>query len=149
MTTQLTIDLPDDILAWLLEVADREFRTCDRQVLWFLHQAMTRSAATRQPGQRTETQEARLQRYQPVYQELRRAYLAAGKPSGRSIADSIRQRNAGGAIAHTTVSTVLSGDAIPSWPVLEKITTALRGDVSAVKKLWEEANKLGSRYVQR
>lgn len=138
MSTPLTINVPDDLIPELQRVAAREFRTAEGQVLWFLRQGLEKVTARAQPPARRSLPD-RAARFQPVLQELRRLHLNQGKPSGRSLADVIRARNSRSPIAHTTVSTILAGTAVPSWPALEQIVIALHGDVPRFKELWMKA----------
>jgi hypothetical protein len=132
--TQLSINVPEDIMSRLQEVADAELRTPESQALWFLREALNRQPRRKQD--QAETRAVRLVPYQPVFAELKRLCLQQGNPSSRMIAEAIRRRDKGYTISHSTVSAVIAGTAVPAWPSLEKITIALNGDLASMKQLW-------------
>jgi hypothetical protein len=140
--TQLTIDVPDDLMARLSDIAEAELRTPESQALWFLREAINNPVKGRQV---TAVPDAtRLAYFQPVFAELKRLHLQAGKPSCRAVADDIRRRDKGYTVAHSTVNNMLLGVSAPSWPALERVTTALNGDIARMKQLWMTAAAGGS-----
>jgi hypothetical protein len=129
--TPLTIDVPEDIMRQLQEIASTELRTPESQALWFLREALNRK-----PRKKQQTLTARLVPYQPIFDELKRLCLLQGNPSCRMIAEAVRRRDKGYTISHSTVNTVITGTSVPAWAPLEKITVALNGNPGAMKQLW-------------
>jgi hypothetical protein len=132
---QLTINVPDDTMDRLKDIADAELRTPENQALWFLRAALNGKAPKAAAG----LDVGRLSRFQPVFDELRSLHLQRGKPSCRAIADDIRRRDKGYSVAHSTVNNLLLGATAPAWPALERVTTTLGGDVSRMRELWMTA----------
>jgi DNA-binding XRE family transcriptional regulator len=64
---------------------------------------------------------------------LRDLHLRAGKPSSRQIAQDVE------GVSHTTVSAVLRGSRLPSWPIAAKLVESLGGNVEQVRELWVAA----------
>jgi hypothetical protein len=129
VTVRLSLDVPDDLMAWLRGQAEESFRTPDGQALWLLRQAWSHAIPAR-PGPDPEA-------LQVLAAELRKARAQAGAPSVRVIA--ARARQAGGQMSHTTVNDSLRGLTLPSWPTLERIVTALDGDAERFRALWVQA----------
>ncbi len=147
MTVRLTLDIPDEIMDFLQETAAAELRSPKSQALWFLREAYGRQARIRAPN--STDYNSRLHLFQPVFTELERLHLQAGKPSSRTVAQLIRKTDGGYTVGHSTVHTVLNGSAVPTWPVLDKITVALNGDILAMKQLWMTAAAASSQPSAR
>ena len=62
----------------------------------------------------------------------------AGQPSLRDIAERVSATSLG-TLSHNTVASLLRGEAIPSWPHVQAIVTALGGDPATVREQWQAA----------
>ncbi|WP_290058111.1 response regulator transcription factor [Amycolatopsis solani] len=65
---------------------------------------------------------------------LHEVYLRAGAPGVRVLA----QR---GGVSRDTAHRVLASAALPTWPALEAVVTALDGDIGRFRTLWAEARR--------
>jgi FxsC-like protein len=69
---------------------------------------------------------------------LRALYLAAGRPSARSISRQLDR-----AVSHTTVADLLAGRRIPSWAITRRVVTHLGGDEAEFRRLWGKSEAPG------
>jgi hypothetical protein len=120
----LMVHLPDELYAAIGEVADREYRTVEGQVLWLLHQSIYRPQGLRRPRN--------LAADQAVTARLRELWDKAGRPTLRAVAEPVM-------ISHTSVHEALAGKRVPRWPITERIAMALHAtpeQVAELKELW-------------
>lgn len=131
---KLTLDIPEELARQLQELADREFRTPEAQILWLIKTAfMERRILLTDP----RTDEEKAAAGAALRAEIERLYIAAGRPSTRKIRD--RAREAGLDVAHTTVHQALTAARPISWHVADALRAALNGDPERIKDLWIES----------
>lgn len=124
MTTEIRLNVPDAVYDLIETAAEREYRTIEGQALWMLE----RQAYARQPPARMTPDPVKAQALTAAVVQL---HTAAGRPSSRTVA------TAAGDMSHTTVNEFLNGNTVPSWPIVERIVTALNGDVDRFKEMWQ------------
>ena len=73
---------------------------------------------------------------------LHALYLAAGRPSARSISRELDH-----AASHTTIADLLTGRRIPSWAITQRVVAHLGGDEAKFRHLWGQSSE-GSGIVQ-
>ena len=129
---RLTLDIPDEQARQLQELADREFRTPEAQILWLIHQAFA--------GRRTLLTDRRTAASAALHTEIGRLYAAAGCPSTRQIA-AWAAENGSHKISHTTVHQALTSARPITWSVAEALCSALHGDREKIRALWIEAQE--------
>lgn len=137
---QLIINIPDELLAKFRLLAARDYRSLEGELLFVIQRAVSRMDKNRKPvvGTSRLTSQDKLERNEPVLEELKKLYLAAGKPSTRDLAAVVREQ--GGTLAHTTIHTIITGRVPFTWLTLERVVRALDGDVRHFKELWIAAN---------
>jgi hypothetical protein len=136
MPVQLTVSIPDELLAQFQLLAAREYRSVESHLLWVMKKAVQNST---RPPRRQETYQERQHRNEAVLRELQKLHLLRGKPSTRAIAVATRER--GTPVGHSTIHSALTGTGVMSWPVLEKLVIALGGDIRRFKEIWMAANE--------
>jgi plasmid stability protein len=138
---QLIVNVPDELLAKFRLLAARDYRSLEGELLFIMQRAVAKLGRNRKPVVVSRlTSRDKLERNEPVLDELKQLYVAAGRPSTRTLADIVREQ--GGTLAHTTIHTVITGRTPTTWLTLERIVRALDGDVRHFKELWTAANGL-------
>lgn len=132
MSHQLTIALPSDIMKWLVATAERDYRTPGAQAAWLISEAQIRELNYRASHGLVTKAEAS----QRLLDELHLLHLAAGAPSGRGISRTVIA--SGGKASRSVIHTAISGQHVPSWPILEEIVHALDGDVARFRAMWAD-----------
>jgi hypothetical protein len=129
---KVELELPDELYELVRADAERQFRTPEGQISWFL---ASRYRAEQSRHVRAEAAGD----FSAALRELRRN---EGQPSLRDIA-------ARADVSHTTVHSMLHGDSFPAWKRAEAVIRALGGDVDAFRSLWLDARDRDVAPVER
>lgn len=85
----------------------------------------------------TSPNQAQAQAVNDLTLALKSLHVRAGEPSSRTVASAI------GSMSHTTVSSAIRGDRVPTWPVLSKIVHYYSGDEEEFRQLWSATRESG------
>jgi hypothetical protein len=83
-----------------------------------------------------------------LLEALQQQWMAAGRPSFRTIESRLRERNIA-PVSHTTVDRYIKGENVPKLGALLEIVAALHGDRAKFRLLWEAMYKPTEQRVER